>query len=137
MLVRQLVLFAVAGVAAFLTDFGAYMLLTRNVVLLQSYYVVVSIFTATLGVTVSYVMNQLLAFHGSGMLSVRRYKRFLGVYVLGIVWQNLLLYFLVSAYHWPDAVAKVSAIVTVGLLWNFLLAKHWVFRYTTSSITQP
>ncbi|MFA7287097.1 MAG: GtrA family protein [Patescibacteria group bacterium] len=137
MVLRQLTLFFIAGLAAFLTDFGAYMVLTRNVALLQSFYLLVSIFTATLGLTVSYLMNQLLAFHASGMPSLRRYKRFFFVYVLGIVWQNLLLYWFVSTQHLPDAVAKVLAILTVGLFWNFLLAKHWVFRYTNSSITQP
>lgn len=136
MVFRQLFLFALAGLAAVLTDFSAYVLLTRHVALFQSYYIGVSIFTAVLGLTVSYFMNQLLAFSQSGMPSLKRYKRFMGVYALGIAWQNLLLYFFVSQYHVPDVIAKFFAIIIVGLLWNFLLAKQWVFRYTTHSIIQ-
>lgn len=127
-LAKQLIKFSLVGTVAATVDFGSYIAFTRLIPILQGYYVAVSVVTAFLGTTTAYLLNRRWTF-GSAEESLYQYSRYLAVYAIGIVWQNMLLYLSVSQMKLPDIIAKGLAIIIVAVLWNFMLAKFWVFRY--------
>ncbi|PJE75863.1 hypothetical protein COV04_02875 [Candidatus Uhrbacteria bacterium CG10_big_fil_rev_8_21_14_0_10_48_11] len=126
----QLLRFFSVGLTAAAADFGSYGILTRLVPFLYEYYLLTSIGTSLIGATVAYTLHHRFTFRHPEPLSLHRYGKFLLVYGAGIVWQNLLLAVFVEQFHIFDLVAKLCAIVTVSICWNFVLAKKWVFRYT-------
>jgi putative flippase GtrA len=126
----QLVRFCVTGSVAAAVDFGSYVTLTRLVAPLRAYYVATSLATSVAATVVAYLINGRWTFRDPRGASFGQYGQYLAVYGLGVVWQNSLLALAVELLGWPDVVAKLAAVLVVGLGWNFVLAKRWVFRYT-------
>ncbi|MFA5954730.1 MAG: GtrA family protein [Patescibacteria group bacterium] len=129
-LLTQLFRFASVGATSAVADFGSYSLLTRLIPFFYAHYLATSVGTSFLGASVAYTLHHLWTFRHPAPLSLSRYGKFLTVYGLGILWQNLLLALFVETIHIYDLAAKVLAILIVALCWNFLFAKKWVFRYT-------
>ena len=148
---KQVIKFSLIGGAAAVIDLGGYFLVTR---LWHTDYMITSVLTSLTAVSFAFLSNRYWTFAISGNGAASQYFRFLLVYVLGTVWQNVLLFWLVefvrtaewfnriSFKFWPqdhinyvslgDIFAKVIAILIVAYSWNFVLAKFWVFRYNRS-----
>lgn len=127
--IRQLVKFAAVGAICAGVDLSTYFILTRAVPVLREYFIVTSVGTALLATGLGYVLNRRWTFRHPER-SWRPYWRYLVVYGLSIVWQNMLLGLGVHWLQLYDVVAKVVAIGVIAVGWNFLLVKFWVFRYT-------
>ncbi len=126
-LLRQLLRFATVGSAAAVFDFGAYFACTRLVAVCRRHYVATSFWTATLGASLSYFLNSRWTFR-QRRWRLRQFLAYVVIFVGGICWQNVLLWFGVEELHLPDLGAKACAIVVVAVCWNFTLAKLLVFR---------
>lgn len=129
-LLRQLIVFSIAGTTAAAVDFGGYFALTRLVAVLRTYYVATSVATSVAATVVGYAINRRWTFRDPDAASAAQYGQYLLVYGVGVVWQNTLLAVFVERFGLLDILAKLAAILTVAFLWNFTLAKFWVFRYT-------
>ncbi len=125
---RQLIVFTFFGVVSATVDFGSYLVLTRFVPIFSGHYIVASVISATLALVVGFYNNRRWTFRAAHLRAPIFYVRFFTVYIVGIGWQNLLLYLLVTA-GFVDWLAKAAAILAIAYGWNFVLAKYWVFRY--------
>ena len=132
-LLKQVIKFVVVGSVAFCFDFGLYTALTRLVDGLQDYYVLVSVGTSAVAVTVAYFLNHYWTFRQHEHASWRLAVRYFAVTGSGLVWQNVLLASLVEIVGVYDLYAKVIAVLVVGLCWNFALSRWWVFCGATYS----
>lgn len=126
----QLVRFGAVGATCAAFDLSLYFTLTRTLPLLQAHFIATSVGTALLATGLGYLLNQTWTFRHP-QRSWPQYRRYLVVYGLSIIWQNILLGFGVQWLHLYDVVVKAVAITLIAVGWNFLLVKFWVFRYTT------
>lgn len=133
-LVWQLVRFCLVGGVGAGVDFGSYFILTRLFPILRAYYIGTSLVTSTAATVVAYLINRRWTFCDPRRASFAQYGQYFLVYGIGIVWQNSLLALFVELFGWHDMVAKFAAVLVVGFGWNFVLAKRWVFRYTSSIV---
>ena len=117
------------GLTAALVDFGGYASLTRLHPFFRDNYVAVSLGTAGMATLVTYFGNRLFTFSSDVRASVSQYAQHVLVSSSGIFWQNLLLFSFVRIGNFNDILAKLVAVSIIGVFWNFLLAKFWVFRY--------
>lgn len=128
-LLRQAAAFTLVGMTSAVIDLGTYFTLTRTIPIFHDYYIATSFGTGLLAITVGFLINSRWTFRAGGEFR-RHYPRYLTIYLMGAVWQNVLLTAFVEYGNLPDWIAKPIAIVIVAYGWNFLLAKFWVFRYT-------
>lgn len=124
---RHLIKFLIIGALTFVIDVGLYTILTRSSATLHASYEIVSVVTALLAILFGYLLNSYWTFERT----IDRYglMRYYLVYGVGIIFQSMLFVPAVQWGHWNDIEAKIVAIIIVSVLWNFTLAKYWVFRY--------
>ncbi len=129
--VRELVLFGLAGVIGFVVDSGVLYLLKPS---LGLYYG--RLFSFLCAVVTTWIINRHLTFNqrASGLTLTREFSRYLGLMlgggVVNYVVYALLVYFFEFVARQP--VWGVAAGSCAGMLVNWLLARYFIFRGRTA-----
>src|SRR5437879_673240 len=87
---RQALTFTLIGSALAAIDLALYVILTTFVFWCHVHYIMTSVATSLVGITIAFLGNKRWTFRQQ-TAGLRHYIRFATVYGLSIVWQNLLL----------------------------------------------
>lgn len=119
--------FLVIGACNTALDFCIYLSLTRFIGL---YFVIANTISFSITATVSFFLNKHFTFRNKEKRVHTQYVKFIVVSVLGLLWNNLIIFSFVKFVHLHDIAAKVIAIGIV-LFWNYGMNKIWSFRVCT------
>ncbi len=150
LLQHEKVRFVIAGVGNTLLDF---LILNILVFIFGFYALVGNILSVTIGITVSYFLNHYFVFQSKKQINLRAYLLFFCVTGFSsLVIQSLIIFgfevlfrssfghslFMIGSLYDHAAlqlnIAKATAVL-LGMVWNFTLYKHVIFRKKADEIT--
>lgn len=127
LILRQFLKFAIVGFINTGLDFLVYFLLTRLWDFWMVHYLWANLISFSVAITNSYILNRNWTFrHKGGGVALQYIKYFL-VTLIGLCFNEGILFLFVQVFHFYDLLAKVFA-VSVVMLWNFGVYKFWIFR---------
>ncbi|MGA2667103.1 MAG: GtrA family protein [Patescibacteria group bacterium] len=122
--VRQFVKFGVVGVSSTVIDWGIYLLLTRFTLI---FYLIAKVVSFAVSVINSYIWNRRWTFRSYDPNKLHQFSKFMVVALVGLGLNTLIMYLVVSWFHWRDIIGLALATLIV-LFWNFLINKFWTFK---------
>ena len=112
---REIILYGIIGSLSAGTDFFIYYILTG---IIGINYLVANIFSVSIGITISFVLNRKYNFKVMDHL-IRRLIIFISVGLSGLLLSTILLYIFISMCEFDINIAKVLSIVLVVFLQFF------------------
>jgi putative flippase GtrA len=107
--------FCVVGFSGMLIDFGVTWLMKEK---LKINKYIANSCGFILAASSNYMLNRIWTFESHRMQIVSEYFSFVGISVIGLVLNNLIVYFLSDKLKWNFYLSKIFAIGVV-ILWNF------------------
>ncbi len=126
--ILQFFRYLICGGTATVTDVTILFVLTH---FFAVNYLVAAAFAFITGMTVNYTLNTILVFKSSGKIH-REYPLFALVGIGGLIWTEVILWFLVDRLGIYVMFAKAVAVAVV-LNWNFFMRKKYVFSEEPSA----
>ncbi|MFA6527986.1 MAG: GtrA family protein [Candidatus Gracilibacteria bacterium] len=123
---RQFIKFCVVGTISMIVDVGSYTLLTRMIQFFYSHYLLANAIAFIVSLIISYVLNKKFTFQNNNKAIGVQFTKYVGVYTVGLVISEILLYILVDRIGIYDLIAKMLVIGAV-LFWNFTGSKFFIF----------
>lgn len=114
--------YLICGGTATLTDVSLLYVLTH---LVGVHYLFAAAASFAMGIIVNFSLNIILVFKSSGKIR-REFPLFALIGVGGLMWTEIIMWFLVDKLNFFVMIAKLVAIVLV-LQWNFFMRKRFVF----------
>jgi len=124
---RQFIYFCIIGGINTALDFGVYILLTRSSSFFKEYFFIANIISFSIAVTNSYILNRRYTFKSNNGNIRSEYTKFIIVNIFGVIFNTLILVFMVDTFGIHDLIAKAIA-VGVVLFWNFYMNRRWTFK---------
>ena len=120
---RNLILYGIIGSFSAGIDFVVFYELTN---IIGIYYLVANIFSVTIGITISFILNKKYNFKVRDKV-FKRYLIFISIGLGGLLLSSSLLYFFVDIFTLDKIISKILSIVLVVLI-QFLLNKSITFK---------
>ncbi len=120
---RNLILYGIIGIFSAGLDFIIFYTLTT---ILEIFYLIANIFSVTIGITTSFILNREYNFQVKDKV-FKRYLIFISVGFVGLLFSSALLYFFIDILTLDIIVSKVLSIVFVVLI-QFFLNRYITFR---------
>lgn len=120
---RNLILYGVIGGFSAGIDFVVFYSLTN---ILGVYYLVANIFSVTIGITISFILNKKYNFKVKDRV-LKRFLIFISIGFGGLLLSSTLLYFFVDILILDKIISKILSIVLVVLI-QFILNKFITFK---------
>jgi putative flippase GtrA len=115
------------AIIATLTDFLSFALLTK---ILGIWYVYAAVLSAVLGGLLAFVFNKTWVFKQAQGKLTKQAVRYITVWLSSILLNTFGLYILVENTDISELYAKILVSILVGVFFNFLMNKYYVFNTT-------
>ncbi|PIY96692.1 MAG: glycosyl transferase family 2 [Candidatus Kerfeldbacteria bacterium CG_4_10_14_0_8_um_filter_42_10] len=126
-ILRQIIKFSLVGGFNTILDFSIYISLTRFWEFWQQNYLLANFVSFSFAATSSYIMNKTWTFRDKNKKIHIQYPKFLLVSIVGLLLNEITLYFIVSHLAIYDILGKIAA-SGVAMFWNFGANKFWTFK---------
>jgi putative flippase GtrA len=120
---RNLILYGIIGIFSAGIDFLVFYML---VTILAVFYLIANIFSVTIGITISFILNRNYNFRVKDNVS-KRFLMFTSVGLGGLLLSSALLYFFIDILALDKVISKVLSIIFV-VLTQFLLNTFITFK---------
>lgn len=120
---RNLILYGIIGIFSAGIDFLVFYML---VTILAVFYLIANIFSVTIGITISFILNRNYNFKVKDNVS-KRFLMFTSVGLGGLLLSSALLYFFIDILALDKVISKVLSIIFV-VLTQFLLNTFITFK---------
>lgn len=120
---RNLILYGIIGIFSAGIDFLVFYML---VTILAVFYLIANIFSVTIGITISFILNRNYNFRVKDNVS-KRFLMFTSVGLGGLLLSSALLYFFIDILAFDKVISKVLSIIFV-VLTQFLLNTFITFK---------
>ena len=123
---RQFIKFCVVGGISTVIDVGTYTVLTRTVDFFANYYLLANAISFVIALINSYTLNRKFTFKSDNKKVGVQFTKYAGVYIIGLMISEVILYVLVDKFGIYDLLAK-ALVIGVVLFWNFIGSKIFIF----------
>jgi putative flippase GtrA len=120
---RNLILYGIIGILSASIDFLVFYML---VTILEIFYLIANIFSVTMGITISFILNRNYNFKVKDNI-FKRFLVFILVGFFGLLLSSILLYFFVDILAFDKVISKILSILFVVLI-QFLLNTFITFK---------
>jgi len=115
----------IVALLATAVDFAIFVLLTKMVGI---WYVLAAILSAVSGGMVAFWFNRSWVFHSHDSHIKKQALRYVSVWLGSILLNATGIYLMVDYIDLPEIQSKILVSITVGIFFNFLMNKYYVFK---------
>jgi len=123
--IGEFIKFNIVSLIATSVDFSVFLLLKEG---FDVYYVIATFTGAVCGGITAFILNRNWVFFGRNKVFRRQIRNFLIVWAGSIFLNTTGIYILVQYLKMEEIISKVIVSVIVGVLFNFIMNKYYVFK---------
>lgn len=120
---NEIIKFLISGGICFLVDYGTMIFFTE---MLRVNYLLSASFSFTLSVVINYIMSVYWVFNSANKKNGKTLTIFIGSSVIGLLLNQIFMYFLVQEIFLDYRIAKIIATIIV-MIWNYAAKRKAVY----------
>jgi putative flippase GtrA len=124
--IKELIKYSLVGNLSNALDFGLYFYLTRVFYFWWEHYLVANLFTLFMASLVRFVFHKHWTFRNSDKRIYTQYLKFITILVIGLIFNEFILYISVEHLIFNDLIGKLMA-MALGTLLIYYFTRTWVF----------